>query len=275
MNIHHLTEQSIMIITEYYKNNLNPYFDNVDDDILWIGSARGQWLRGKKALMAAWEKESHELTFSMNNITSSYITSASQYCEIVLTYEVVTHYPDGHTVSRNQILHYTWCERKIINEQGLSQKIPRILMIHISNTISYDSRDTIYPVHLPKPTIPKISQDTNEVRLLVSGQNRFTYSVPIAQIAWIESTEKGLHSIIHTESEILSIYNSVSSLSTKYSDHLIQIHISYLVNPLFVRSIKRFEVELYDGILLPIPQKKYTKVKAQIETWILQWNRRR
>lgn len=46
-----LTEKSIYIIKEYYDNNLQPFFDHVSEDILWIGPADKQELRGRERII--------------------------------------------------------------------------------------------------------------------------------------------------------------------------------------------------------------------------------
>ena len=42
MNISAQIRQSVHIITEYYENHLQPFFDAADDDLLWIGPAENQ-----------------------------------------------------------------------------------------------------------------------------------------------------------------------------------------------------------------------------------------
>lgn len=46
MTANDLIYKSIYIITEYYNNNLQPYFDNISEDVLWIGPAERQEIRG-------------------------------------------------------------------------------------------------------------------------------------------------------------------------------------------------------------------------------------
>ena len=44
----------------------------------------------------------------------------------------------------------------------------------------------------------------------------------------------------------------------QYGDLLLRCHQSYLVNPGYIRNIRRFKLTLSDGTQLPIPEKKYT-----------------
>ena len=57
MNISAQIRQSVHIITEYYENHLQPFFDAADDDLLWIGPAENQWMQGKSTILAAFAQE--------------------------------------------------------------------------------------------------------------------------------------------------------------------------------------------------------------------------
>ena len=46
-----LLYRSIYIITQYYKNDLKPFFDSVSDDVLWLGPAERQMIHGKQELL--------------------------------------------------------------------------------------------------------------------------------------------------------------------------------------------------------------------------------
>lgn len=141
-----LTEKSIYIIKEYYDNNLQPFFDHVSEDILWIGPADNQELRGRERIISAFLSEEHGLTFTMGPIRSAYVAPNSSACEIVLQYEIYTHYPNGHTDFHDQRLQYSWYERTVQTESGSDSRW-EIAMIHVSNAWHYDSHDMIYPVH--------------------------------------------------------------------------------------------------------------------------------
>ena len=58
---------------------------------------------------------------------------------------------------------------------------------------------------------------------------------------------------------------NISVLRKRCGDSMVRCHESFLVNPDFVQEIRRFEVCLTDGSVLPIPEKRYTAVRAQLE----------
>jgi hypothetical protein len=64
-----LIQQSIYIVTEYYKNNLEPFFACLAEDVLWIGPRKEQILRGRETMIRTWSSAEQQPTFSMGNIT--------------------------------------------------------------------------------------------------------------------------------------------------------------------------------------------------------------
>ena len=69
---------------------------------------------------------------------------------------------------------------------------------------------------------------------------------------------------VHAKNEYITINGKLSDFEKKYDDHLLRIHTSFLVNPSCVAKIERFNLQLQDGAILPIPEKKYTEVKEAI-----------
>ena len=54
---------------------------------------------------------------------------------------------------------------------------------------------------------------------------------------------------------------SVAALAEQYPRLFLRCHQSYLINPHYLRNIRRFAVTLADGTELPIPEKKYTSFR--------------
>jgi hypothetical protein len=99
------------------------------------------------------------------------------------------------------------------------------------------------------------------------GDGIVTYFFNSATILWIESADDGRHSLIHA---LDGTYKSIEPLryyEAGFSDALLRAHASYLVNPLYVRSLKRFEITMTDGAVLPVPEKKYTAFRNRLLNW--------
>ncbi len=255
-----LIRRSMFIITEYYKNNLDPFFESVSDDVLWLGPAERQQMQGKNTLIQAWAKEKHSLTFTMGNIMALCVSPHAHVKEIILQYNVYTHYPSGNTVSHNQQLHYTWREKRIKNASGWEHR-PEIVMLHISNLWEYDSRDTIYPVHYEDIIVAAQPPSKPERYVTVKASDLSVHRIAADQILYIETVKRAAKLRIHMTNDTLTINETLPGFEKKYPGFFLRVHAGYLLNPAHVREIRRFFVTLSDGTQLPVPEKKYTQVK--------------
>lgn len=257
-----LIYRSIHIITEYYKNNLQPFFESVSDDILWIGPAERQQIRGKENLLRAWAAESHSLTFSMGDIKAESVSPHSHVREVLLHYKVSTHFPNGNVIAHDQRLHFTWRVRTVKKDSG-REFLPEIVMIHISNAWKYDSRDTIYPVHY-ETVYPAQVPSKPEIFLTVKAVDNAVHRLAASRILYVDTVKRTGRLTVHTENGDVVICDTLPSLAERYPDLFLRAHAKYLVNPDHVREIRRFSMTLSDGTELPIPEKKYTEVKKAL-----------
>jgi hypothetical protein len=133
MNQQEIADLSADIIMRYYDNDVTPFLSSMDEDALWYGPAEGQFIRGRAKMFEAWDREEHDLTFTMGNLVVTHISGHPSTCEVMLAYTLVTHYPDGHELSVFQRLQLSWCMRFVVDAQGNRSRVPRILVCHISN----------------------------------------------------------------------------------------------------------------------------------------------
>ena len=133
MNQRAMAELSAELIIRYYENEPMPFLQHMDKEALWYGPAAGQFIRGQDAMIQIWSKEEHPLRFTMGDLETETISAHPSSCNVMLTYTVITHYPDGHDLSVDQRLLLCWGERHITDENGIRVKQPRILVCHISN----------------------------------------------------------------------------------------------------------------------------------------------
>ncbi len=260
MTTDELINRSIFIISEYYKNNLEPYFDSIGEDILWFGPSEGQCIQGKQNIIDTWTQEEHSLTFTMGDIKVQYVSPTSSVKEIMLEYDICTHYPSGNTHVHRQRLHYTWNQKRKKGPHGWETHA-EIVMIHISNLWHYDSRDTIYPVHYEKMHEPVRMISKAERFVTIKASDRSVYRLLADHILYIETVKRSARLLVHTRSGTITINETLQDFEQRHPGLFLRIHASYLINPTSVREIQRFFVTLLDGTELPIPEKKYTKIK--------------
>ena len=87
MVISEILSLSYYMISEYYNNNLEPFFEYIDEKILWIGPAQKQLLRSRAEIIKAWSKEAPALTFTMGNVTEYYVPLTPKCCNVITSWK--------------------------------------------------------------------------------------------------------------------------------------------------------------------------------------------
>lgn len=256
-----MIEKSVYIITEYYRNNIWPCLDSCDEQCLWYGPAVGQFMQGREAMVKAWENEDNPLTFTMGRIESRAISSSSCFCEVMLSFPVITHYPNGDSIPVHQRMHLTWCERKIRDDDEKIKKIPKLLMVHISNPYHNHDADVIYPVRYNSIYKQEALSILKGQRIVFHGTDKSVHFIMSDDILWIETISSTRKSLVHTGNKVIKVTESLSKIENDYPDIFLRVHIGYLVNPYYVCNIRRFKLTMTDGTEIPVPEKKYTRIK--------------
>ena len=264
MNKQKIMDLSLQITTDYYDNNIQPFLDSLDEKSLWYGPAQGQFLSGKDAIIAAWSAETdHPLTFTLENIHVTAITTSSSFYEVMLGFDVTTHYPDGKSVTHFQQIHLTWSIHRITDSGGKIKRVPKILMCVITNPHHKHKKDHIYPTHYD-PAYWNQSKPGNEgVRMVFHTTANSDYYLSSSSILWIGSAGNSRHCAIHTMRETIEVIATTSMIEKQYPDVLLRCHTSYLVNPDYIKSICRFSLTMEDGTKLPIPEKNILPSKKR------------
>lgn len=266
-----LAEYTAKIIIEYYKNNIQPFLDAFSEQCLWIGPAKGQMIRTKKQLVAAFSEENNQLTFGMHNLQIIPISAGPESFDVVLTFTVESYYPNGDTIVFQQRVELLWVKESFKNSDGKVCKDYFIRLCHISNEYPYDDRDTIYPNHFDELDISRIYTAKPRLnKFALRGLYGSYFYLSGDTVMWIES--KGAHSLIHTRNRVYETLESITAVTEKYPDSLCKIHASYAVNPAYIAEIGRFYVCMEDGKKLTIPEKKYTQTRDELNRRIKQMN---
>ena len=264
MNQQEIADLTAELIIRYYDNDYMPFLNAMDDEALWYDPAEGQFLKGREAMIKIWQAEDHPLRFTMGNLKVQHVSAHPSSCNVMLTYTVVTHYPDGHDTSVFQRLLLCWCERREKDANGETHKVPRILVCHISNPHGKHEDDVIYPKSSSRMYAGGSALPQQGERIHFHGLDRSDYFYLSDTIVWIEAHGGGKHSVLHTATETAEVMLSIAGIEKQYGGLYLRCHQSYLVNPHYIRSISRFQVTLTDGTVLPVPEKKYTAFKKAV-----------
>ena len=252
---------SLEVVSQFFDGTPGPLIEHLSENVLWLGPRDGQFLRGKDVLCSIMQGWQEKIVYTLGNMSTQISPVGKKGMNIVLFYDILAHLPEGTSVVSRQRTLLAWEEQRLQTNDE-EESVPRLTMIMISNTFS--SEGSRFPFdELPARTktaeLPK--------RILVRGMKDESNYLDADSVIYIESTDSSHHSLIHTENKVIPCLDKVTSLAERYGDCLLRCHASYLVNPFYVRSLKRFSLTLSDGTVLPVPEKKYTAFKRMLNNW--------
>lgn len=143
-----------------------------------------------------------------------------------------------------------------------------IASTHSSSTHSVPPNSTTGTMNENKGTVDKGNREkavTAGEWILIPGIGATLSRYPSGSIIWIESTAGGKKSVVHTQDQSIRCTRQVGYFMEEYPGIFLQPSVSFIVNPLYVKNIKRFQIDLWDGKSLRVPEKKYTKFKKEFE----------
>lgn len=102
---------------------------------------------------------------------------------------------------------------------------------------------------------------------LVIANDTGKYKVPLRSIRYIETYNRNL--MFHTEQENIICYKSMKEIERELSQKgFVRCHTSYIVNLFYVKGIKKLQIELITGEILPISQPKRKEFMERLtEYW--------
>ena len=90
---------------------------------------------------------------------------------------------------------------------------------------------------------------------LVITNDTGKYKVPLKSIRYVETYNRNL--MFHTEQENVICYKSMKEVERELCDKdFVRCHTSYIVNLFYVKGIKKLDIELITGEVIPISQPK-------------------
>ena len=259
-----LKDLSYRIITEYYNNNLDLFWEYLDDNVVWYGPAEGQKIISKKSMKDVWGKEKHNLTFTMSDIKVESFPINNNTCSVVMSYYVNTHYPNGIIHTHNQNINMIWITRRIEDSNQKIIKKSFIIQMFIANVHPKNEKDTIYAIHGHDEQVNQVETSKSK-KIIIRSITGINYYLSINNIIWIEKANGGKHSIIHTQNDSIECIEKTSNILKQSDNYFISPHISYLVNPMHIKNIERFKLTMNNNKTLSISEKKYTKFKSEVQ----------
>ena len=109
-----------------------------------------------------------------------------------------------------------------------------------------------------------------ETPFLVIANDTGKYKIPLKSIRYIETFNRNL--MFHTEQENIICYKSMKEVDRELCDKdFVRCHTSYIVNLFYVKGVKKLDIELITGEIIPISQPKRKEFMERLTDYWGDW----
>ena len=249
-----LIQLSQHMFRECYKGNLKPWFDHLDETSVYVGNG-DPILVGKDAITKHFK---NYIGLNRGNLLEEnyYIHTLNEdtacvYGKFIIGIEGSDHFVISRftlTFQEKENEHY------IVHQQN-SYEYLKFTQENTSKAIHFND-ETLHFIHL------LLNTKSDQKKIVLKSGRQQTIVIHPQTILYIQGN--GKNTTIYCMDRILSCNESLNQIKEKLPKNFYQIHRSFIINTNYIRNIRRFEVELINNTVLPIPEKTYTKVREDL-----------
>ena len=258
-------EQEIVYLTEYclkkyWEKDCEVMLSYCTDDVLWTGAEQREYIIGI-------EEVRKNFTELMNFIQPCIISNGAfivvqntgNACTVSGRYLVETLPEVSYFLQAEQRCTFVW---EIINKE------PRIRHMHVSNPmgelkIAKGSRFVNEMGRMAKKYMDEKIHISNQKKIMIEGINGKVFFINMSQVLYAEAKLRNCD-IFMQNGEVIHAKMSFTDFEKNLDEYFVKVHRSYIVNIQHVTVIRFCEIVMSNGKVIPVPQKKYAKIKEEL-----------
>lgn len=252
-------ELSRQFIKDFCNRDINKCLDLIDDDFMWIGAFESMYIHGKQEFINAVENINNEKPIKVSNDQYSLLFRNAHLWIVIGSLITSSLQDDGHLLFAKTRCTFVWKRKK---DSWI------LLHIHASHArdipLEFDSAYQTPDINEYVSWFQYLRKadfnNTKNERIQFRDLHSTTHYLLLSEILYIQSNDKIC--TIYTFGDNISIRSSLNDL--EYLSFLLRVHKSYLVNSYYIKSIKRYQIQLINDVIIPVSQKNYLNIKKQL-----------
>lgn len=251
------------MVREFYAGDMSLMMQYAAPDMIWMGAMENQYSENMKVVRRLLKSEAPILrTVDWERY---HLTVADDDCCVVTGQLRISTDPSTH------MLLAAW--QRITLVYVLRQGRPTLVHLHLSIPWEASAREKGFPYRAGRQTYEYVQQVLRQKRgapprLILQDAHRNTHILLEDEIFFLEA--QGASILFHCLNGCLRLRGSLTEWAAKLPARFIRAHRSYIVNVDYVTGYKRFQLQMCDGHIVPVPEKQYSSIRAQIEKQVIQ-----
>nr|UWI50136.1 LytTR family transcriptional regulator [Clostridioides difficile] len=257
-----VVEYTEYMLCEYYHLNTEPFFSALDTDVMWIGPGN-LFVFGETAVKSYFKDGFIMPYIEMENIEFYLLQSGKDSGIVVGRFSCHTEQGADKVAAANQrvTIHF---------RQYSENKSVKITHMHVSNEWNELVDDEVFPFKVSVQTYRYVQKLVTE-----SGVKRRHKKIELRNDTGLQYIDPnmvvyaeaiGKYTVVHFVDKIVTIKRLIGKVALLFPEIFCRPHRGYLVNCEFIDSVERYRITMVTGTMIPIPEKRYFKVREEIAT---------
>lgn len=256
-----LISQSSFVFHSYFDRDMPSFLDLLDPDFVWIGSYEFQHSVGIEQFINITRDEQNEIPAQVFDEEYK-LLSHEKNTWIVYGCFSASAWKDETT--------YLYTRQRATLIWRLTEKGFRLLHLHctMARDIPLVGETPLPPRRKPSirwyeyMQLAEKDRNTAKKRILIKDINGNIHYLLRAEILYIQISYR--ISTIYTGNGSFEIRKNLNQLLEELP-FLLQVHKSWLVNPIYIAEIKRYVVTLSNKVQIPVGKSRYNEVKENLK----------
>lgn len=254
-----ICEDTLYIIREYYKLNIDPFLSVLSKDCVWL-SIGNLLAFGAEAVKAQFKDGFIMPPFELEEPNFYKIETGSEDQLMVLG-EYMLYADESSEMICIEKQRATFCYRKEGDEY-------KVYHMHVSNEYNELVGDEIFPVQVTRQTyqyvqnLLKESGKSKGYKISVKENSGISF-VDCEMIEYVEAVER--ECVLHMVNGDRQVQTSMGDIEKDLPSYFYRLHRSYYINCHYVSRIERYKLTLVTGEELPIPKMRYMQIREDIK----------
>lgn len=260
LTMENVVQYTEYMFREYYHLNTEPFFSVLDTDVMWIGPGN-IFVFGKIALKSYFKDGFIMPRIEMENIEFYPLQAGKDSCIVVGRFSAQTGQDTDKVAAAYQrvTVHF---------RQSGKNKIVKITHLHVSNEWNELMDDEVFPVRVSVQTyryvqklVAESSVKKRHKKIELRNDTGLQY-INSDMVVYMEAI--GKHTVVHFVDKSVTIKRIIGEVAPLFPENFCRPHRGYLVNCEFISSVERYNITMVTGMIIPIPEKRYSEVREQI-----------
>jgi len=238
--------QTQVIMEHWYACDLRPVKKTLDKNSSWIGGATGQFYIGKDAVVKGLELAgSHVVPCTLSSQIYTIVDSGTDYYVVAGSFMMNL---ENKTMSLHEWQRLTFIWKVSYEHLSLTH-------VHVSCGMGAIAPDEDFPVKAAKASYEYLRAKISQGVVTVMDTERILHRLEKGSVNYLAADNKYVE--IHTADLTIRIHQNLNDFQKKVFPKFLMVHRSYCVNSMQIKMLRKFEVEMKDGTVLPVSKRRY------------------